>query len=229
MEIDVLKFWNEKTRHIDGLNDQLKCLQSIYMCGSPQPEYLFSLSYSLTGRGAIVEIGTCSGISLIAIALGQKLKKGVPVTSIDIKKHDDIDKNIAAARVEDYTKCIIDDANHFALQWQEPIEMLWIDGDHSAKGVSKDILSWENYLIEGGLMAFHDYRLGTGAFIAINKYILSRPWIWRVVSDREYGSIFVAQKLSGDCKRWVDPSMPWNKMKKRMKHKIRALVRRESK
>jgi len=84
-------------------------------------------------------------------------------------------------------------------------------------------------LIEGGLIALHDYRLGTGVFKAINKYILSRPWIWRVVSDREYGSIFVAQKLGSDSKQWMDPAMFRYKIIRRMKNKIRALVSREAK
>ena len=215
----ILEFWNEKTSHIDGLNDQIKCMQKINMCGSPQPEYLFKLSSSLTGRGSIVEIGTCSGISLIALALGQKLKKGMRVTSIDIEKHNDIEKNLTGAGVEDYATCIIDDANNIAMQWKDPIEMLWIDGDHSYKGASKDILSWGQFIIEGGLIAMHDYRSGTGVFKAIYKHILSCPWIWRIISDREFGSIFVAQKLGNDCKQWVNPT-PWNKFKRRVKNKI---------
>lgn len=224
MEKEVIKYWDEKTCHIDGLNEHLKLMQEIGMCGSPQPEYLFYLSNSLTGKGAIVEIGTCSGISLIALSLGQKLNKGLPVTSIDIRKHEDIDKNLCAACVEDYTNCIVNDANVVAAEWKDPIELLWIDGDHSYRRASMDIISWGKFIIEGGFIALHDYRDGTGVFKAINRHILLCPWIWRVVSDRECGSIFVAQKLGFDCKKWEDPLSPLHKAKERMKRYISRMI-----
>ena len=215
----VLDYWNAKTSHIAGLNDQLDRMQEIGMCGSPQPEYLFKLSNSLTGKGGVVEIGTCSGISLIALALGQKLKKGVPVTSIDIQEHADLERNLVAAGVKDYATCITDDASHVAMQWHEPVELLWIDGDHSYEGASKDILSWEQFVVKGGLLAMHDYGSATGVFRAIYKHILSCPCTWRVISDRELSSIVVAQKLGNDCRPWVNPTM-WYRIKRRIRNKI---------
>jgi predicted O-methyltransferase YrrM len=223
--MDPVKFWNEKISHINGLKNQLVQMQEINMCGTPQPEYLFSLAYSLTIKGAIVEIGTCSGISLVCLAMAQKLKKGDPVISIDLKKHADIDKNLSNAGVSDYAKCIIGDANKVAKDWANPISMLWIDGDHTYKGASKDISAWSRFVIEGGLIAMHDYNSECGVFKAINRNILSRPWIWRVLSDREYGSIFVAQKIKINPSVWVDPYTKWNKVKLRTKRVMNKLLK----
>jgi len=223
--MDVLEFWKEKTSHIDGLHHQLARMQDINMCGSPQPEYLFSLAYSLTGKGAIVEIGTCSGITLVCLATAQKIKKGKPVISIDIEKHSDIDKNLSEAGVTEYAECIIGDASEVVKKWTDPIEMLWIDGDHSYKGAAKDISAWSNFVIEGGLIALHDYNSECGVFKAIIKHILSRPWIWRTVSDRENGSIFVAQRIGLNPKPWVDPLTKWNRAKRRAQRIKKRLLK----
>jgi hypothetical protein len=56
------------------------------------------------------------------------------------------------------------------------------------------------------MIAFHDYRNGTGVSSAIHDSLLSKPHAWRVVSDREYGSIFVLERMSdeGDTDPWTD-------------------------
>ncbi|MGH7902077.1 MAG: hypothetical protein ACRENZ_10110, partial [Thermodesulfobacteriota bacterium] len=84
MGID-LKFWEERSQELSEIKPLLKKIQSLGMCGSPQPEYLFCLSYSLKNRGEIVEIGTCAGTSLIVLSFAQKLKEqGRIVNSIDL-------------------------------------------------------------------------------------------------------------------------------------------------
>lgn len=39
-----------------------------------------------------------------------------------------------------------------------PVDMLFIDGDHHYKGVKKDFSSYSTFVREGGLIAFHDIR-----------------------------------------------------------------------
>lgn len=222
--MDVVKFWREKTGHIEGLSHQLKRMQEINMCGSPQPEYLFSLAYLMGVKGAVVEIGTCSGISLISLAIAQKLKGRDPVISIDIAKHNDLDRNLSNASVNDYAECIISDANDLAKEWSTPIAMLWIDGDHSYNGAAKDIAAWSKFIIDGGYIALHDYNSSCGVYRAISKLILSHPWMWRVISDREYGSIFVAQKIATESTSWKDPTSNWYRVKSRTKRAVKKIL-----
>ena len=170
------------------------------ICGSPQTEYLFKLSYNLIGVGSIVEIGTYTGHSLIAIAGAQKVRaeQGKPahkVVSIDIKKQPLIDYHINMAGLEDWIELITGRSGEVAVKYDKPIEMLWVDGNHSYKGVVTDIARWTPKVVKKGLVAFHDYKIKTGVHQAIYEKLLALPWKWRVVSDREYGSIFVLKKI----------------------------------
>jgi predicted O-methyltransferase YrrM len=199
--------WEDNTQALSEIKPVIKEIQSLGMCGSPQPEYLFCLSFSLSNRGEIVEIGTCAGTSLIVLSLAQKLKKeGRIVHSIDLNKHESLEYNLDRANVRDWVNIILGNSADIANNWHRPVEFLWIDGDHSYEGVLSDINNWEKFVLKGGIIAFHDYRNGTGVSSAIHDSLLSKPHLWRVVSDREYGSIFVLERMSdeGDTAPWTD-------------------------
>ncbi|MGH7901319.1 MAG: class I SAM-dependent methyltransferase [Thermodesulfobacteriota bacterium] len=101
---------------------------------------------------------------------------------------------------------IIGNSVEIANNWKKPVELLWIDGDHSYEEVLSDIENWEKFVIAGGMIAFHDYRNGTGVSQAIHDSLLSKPHVWRVLSDRKYGSIFVLERISDEkcTSPWVD-------------------------
>ena len=42
--------------------------------------------------------------------------------------------------------------------WQEPIDVLFIDADHSYQAVRKDWDDWSPYVKVGGIIALHDSR-----------------------------------------------------------------------
>lgn len=43
-----------------------------------------------------------------------------------------------------------------AARWARPIDLLFIDGDHSYEGCSADLRSWLGFVKPGGWIAFHD-------------------------------------------------------------------------
>ncbi|HET7875196.1 MAG TPA: class I SAM-dependent methyltransferase [Methylomirabilota bacterium] len=45
-----------------------------------------------------------------------------------------------------------------AARWREPIDFLFIDGDHSWQGIERDWLGWSRFLVPGGIVALHDSR-----------------------------------------------------------------------
>lgn len=73
----------------------------------------------------------------------------------------------------------------------QKFRMIFIDGDHSYEGVTKDIVLLSDLLIEGGIMCFHDYSPSRGVFRAVNEHIISSPNF----SDFSCtGSMFIARK-----------------------------------
>jgi predicted O-methyltransferase YrrM len=46
-----------------------------------------------------------------------------------------------------------------AADWQEPIDFLFIDGDHTYEGALKDWVAWTPHLAAGSHVALHDARL----------------------------------------------------------------------
>jgi hypothetical protein len=47
-----------------------------------------------------------------------------------------------------------------AAGWGDPVDLVFIDGDHSEAGCERDWELWREFVRPGGLVAFHDARLG---------------------------------------------------------------------
>ncbi len=48
--------------------------------------------------------------------------------------------------------------------WNRPIDFLLIDGDHTEGAVEQDWNDWHPYVLENGIVAFHDARLFPGGW-----------------------------------------------------------------
>lgn len=46
-------------------------------------------------------------------------------------------------------------------QWYQPVDMVFIDGDHSYEGCKGDIEAWLPNIKPGGILAVHDYKKAT--------------------------------------------------------------------
>jgi len=86
----------------------------------------------------------------------------------------------------------------FAADFKQPIDLLFIDGNHEIEAVVKDYEQWSPLVRPGGLIAFHDVVLDTDpdppgpAFVA-QKYIFDNP-LWADV--KLVDSLLVARKNS---------------------------------
>ena len=61
-----------------------------------------------------------------------------------------------------------------SIQSGTKFRMIFIDADHSYEGVSRDIFSLVNLLIDDGIFCFHDYSKGfPGVLKAVNEHIIS--------------------------------------------------------
>jgi predicted O-methyltransferase YrrM len=53
-------------------------------------------------------------------------------------------------------------------QWNRPIDLLFIDGDHTENGVRRDWNDWNQFVVPGGVAIFHDARIFEGGWTSSN-------------------------------------------------------------
>ena len=61
-----------------------------------------------------------------------------------------------AAGLEDWIRAIDAPSQEAVKQWDGPIRLLFIDGDHSYEGCRRDFELWSPFVVPGGIIAFHD-------------------------------------------------------------------------
>lgn len=119
-------------------------------------------------RGTVVELGSYRGRSTCMLGLGV-LAHGGHVYAIDAhldyRDHDAVFgaddsgaklRNLVAAGVEDVVRIIHMRSELAVRYWAEPIDLLFIDADHSEQGCRSDFMRWSLHVKEGGRVAFHD-------------------------------------------------------------------------
>ncbi len=133
-------------------------------------ETLYNLAKNCKGNGVIVEIGSWKGKSTIWIASGSKSGNKVKVYAIDphtgssehqkegekIYTFEEFKKNIKNAKVDDIVVPLVKTSEDAAKNFDEPIELIFIDGAHEYESVKLDFDLWFPKVINGGIMAFHD-------------------------------------------------------------------------
>lgn len=171
---------------------------------------LFNLAKSCTGRGVIVEIGSWKGKSTIWLAKGSQAGPRVKVYAVDPHSDtavhrlrsepgtfDEFQSNISRAGVADLVSPVVATSVDAAANFNEPIEMIFIDGDHEYEAVKQDFKLWYPKVIDGGVMAFHDTTAsiweGPKIFVAERVY---RSRDFRGVSFA--GSITFAKKVKAN-------------------------------
>jgi MMP 1-O-methyltransferase len=127
--------------------------------GDEEAFALYELARGCTGRGAIVELGSWRGRSTICLALGSKDGPGVPVVAVDRhmdKTFVDFQENIRRAGVADLVRPIRATSDEAFAEFDEPIELIFIDASHKYEDVRRDFAQWVPLVVEGGTVAMHD-------------------------------------------------------------------------
>lgn len=144
--------------------------------------FLYLAARKLSPRGHVVEIGSWKGRSTVCLALGSMHSKGKKIFTVDphIGSREEkssytlpeFRRNLRRHSVARYVKALVMKSEEAAWKWRSgKISFLWIDGSHEYKDVRKDFLLWEKYLIDGGVIAFHDSFYG-GPSRVIENYIM---------------------------------------------------------
>jgi predicted O-methyltransferase YrrM len=128
---------------------------------------LYGLARSMKPR-VCVEIGSARGKS--ACYLGMALREnGIgkvyaidPHTSTDWNDTDSVDtyeiirSNVQQFGLGRYVEIVRETSAEAAKRWDRPIDLLFIDGDHSYDGVRRDWEAFSGFLSEFGVTIFHD-------------------------------------------------------------------------
>jgi MMP 1-O-methyltransferase len=120
---------------------------------------LYSLAKECTGRGSIVEIGSFKGRSTICLAMGSRAGHGVRVYAVDTHygpRLEEFRQNVERAGIDDLVEPVPGRSQEVALDFDQPIELLFIDGAHDYESVRQDFERWVPKLVEGGVVAMHD-------------------------------------------------------------------------
>ena len=140
-------------------------------------EALYELARACTGKGVIVEIGSWKGKSTICLGLGSRAGSGVPIFAVDPHadyRHGEFKENIERAGIADLVTPLKGLSQLVVDGFEQPIELLFVDGSHEEDDVREDFEKWVPKVVEGGVVAFHDTTW--------------HPGVRRVVAEKIYGS-----------------------------------------
>jgi hypothetical protein len=149
-------------------------------------------------KGAIVEIGSYKGRSSMCLGLGAK-EIGDVVWTIDDhgasfaeeqkqsrRSAHDLFDNILKWNMEGVVLPIIAKSEVVARYWSYPIRFLFIDGDHSTESVIKDWVNWSKFVVEGGIVVFHDEPIETVRLGMEQSVRKSEFMEWASLEDRRW-------------------------------------------
>lgn len=114
--------------------------------------------------GDIVEIGSYCGKS--AVVIGDSLKQGCSgilycidphvgnIETYGVDSYTQLKNNIKKFELCEYIK--VRQLYSHEISWDGSIKMLFIDADHSYKACKQDFTLFEHFVIQHGLIAFHD-------------------------------------------------------------------------
>ncbi len=178
--------------HVDQLIN--KFARTLPGVNAKECRLLHKLATTAPSNGVIVEIGSYIGKSTIFLAAGAMAGHGQKVYAIDPHENTyehqqpgvpsntlaQFYANLKAAEVEQQVVQITDFSTHVAPTWKEPIAMLFIDGDHRYEPAKADLKMFEQFCMDGAIIAMHDTvgRIGSGldrksgAAKAAHKHVL---------------------------------------------------------
>ena len=132
-------------------------------------ESLKLFEYSKNSKHAIVEIGSYMGASTFSMAEGSFIGNNQKVYAID--PHQEITgkdgnyypntkkqflKNITKSKGRHLIIPIYKTSKNAVKNCKEKLGFIFIDGDHSYNQVKNDFKQWTKFLIQNGIVSFHD-------------------------------------------------------------------------
>lgn len=121
--------------------------------------------------GVILEIGSFKGKSTVGLAAVARRLRLAPVVTVDphtapartdpalhgeTSSWDAFMATLRSAGLSGHVEAHRAYSRDLARDWERPIRLLWIDGDHTYGGTMEDVLLFSRHLAPGGILAMHD-------------------------------------------------------------------------
>jgi len=151
-----------------------------------EAELLYNLAKGTRIGGRVVELGSYCGRSSIVLAAAVLATAVAPVVCVDtfrgspehqlgavcfdpatlingaIDTYPIFQRNLEHAGLQSLVKAMRMSTLDAALYFVDPIELLFIDADHSYQAVRADLVAWKPKVVEGGLIVLHDFGTWSG-------------------------------------------------------------------
>lgn len=148
-----------------------------------EAQLLYRLASECRARGAIVEIGSWKGKSTICLARGSLAGGKAKIHAIDphtgspehareigvVWTFDEFRRNVEKAGMNEMVTPHVDFSSAVAKTFDEPVELIFIDGLHEYEGVKIDFDDWFPKVVEHGHMAFHDSTCWPGVLKCVSE------------------------------------------------------------
>ena len=108
-------------------------------------------------NGTIVDIGTCAGSSAFIFAFASK--PSVKVFTMDPNRSEKFFYDWERLGFLEKLTYYQQTSEAFAKDFNGKIDLLFVDGVHSYRGVGNDINWFKKHMVDGGIIMFHDYYL----------------------------------------------------------------------
>jgi len=205
---------NSRAKHIrSGLGDSVELLYGLVRSIKPQ---------------VCVEIGSALGKSASYIGMALKENGYGMLYAIDpheptewndlgaVDSFKEFTRNISAIGVREQVSIIRSYSDTAAREWRLPIDLIFIDGDHSYEGVKRD---WELFLPHVkpfGIVVFHDtmwdlppYKEKARAAMGVPRFVdeLREQGYQVLTIDRDYGLSLVQPVVGGRPLRLSNSSL----------------------
>ena len=139
--------------------------------GEEEARFLGLLAACVPAKGAILEIGSFTGRSTVMLGKVAAHYGFGPVVAIDphnspillghkgnpdTSSYEVFLDSIRSAGLSEHVQARVAYSTDEAASWNQPIRLLWIDGDHSYAGTKGDLDGFLPHLAPSGVVAFHD-------------------------------------------------------------------------
>lgn len=130
------------------------------------------MKHAVSSKICILEVGTHVGGSAVVLGIGSKMygKNNPKLVTIDIAQ-----PKICAEGFFELFKEFLPSDRHIiqsdskSFSFNEPIDLLFIDGDHEYEGVYADCCKYIPLLVKGGICIFDDAKT-SGVSTAVTKF-----------------------------------------------------------
>ncbi len=165
----MIKLPENYNRHVDEILDAARGVEGFLT--DREMRFLVLLGACPSAEGSILEIGSFKGRSSIILSKSAAMAGDPSVSAIDPltspaetdpdlmgKKSvwDDFQENLKQADVFEHIDFHQTTSEEAAKIWDRKLRLLWIDGDHTYKGVKADFDNFVSHLSDRGIIAMHD-------------------------------------------------------------------------